>query len=34
VSVAFPLFVRVIGCELLFPVATVPKLTFAGLAEI
>ena len=34
VRVAFPLFLRMIGCELLFPTATVPKLTLVGVAEI
>jgi hypothetical protein len=34
VSVAVPLFVSVIGCELLSPTMTLPKLTLAGLAEI
>jgi hypothetical protein len=34
VRVALPLFVSVIGCELLFPALTVPKLTLDGFAEI
>lgn len=34
VKVALPLFVRVMGCELLLPSATVPKLTLAGLDDI
>jgi len=34
VRVALPLFLSVIGCELLLPSATVPKLTLDGLAEI
>ena len=34
VSVALPAFVSIIGCELLFPSVTVPKLTLVGLAEI
>jgi len=34
VRVALPLFLSVIGCELLLPTATVPKLTLVGLAEI
>ena len=34
VRVALPLFFSVIGCELLLPTATVPKLTLVGLAEI
>ena len=34
VSVALPLFFSVIGCELVFPTLTVPKLTLDGLADI
>jgi len=34
VSVAVPLFVTVIVCELLVPVVTFPKLTDVGLTEI
>jgi hypothetical protein len=34
VRVALPLFFSVIGCELLFPTLTVPKLTLDGFAEI
>ena len=34
VSVAVPLFVMVIVCELLVPVVTFPKLTLVGLDEI
>ena len=34
VSVAFPLFLRTMGCELLLPTVTVPKLTLVGFAEI
>ena len=32
--VVFPLFVRVIVCELLLPTVTVPKLTLEGFAAI
>ena len=34
VSVALPLFLRVIGCELLFPTLTAEKLTLDGFADI
>jgi len=34
VRVALPLFLSVIGCELLLPTVTVPKLTLVGLAAI
>jgi hypothetical protein len=34
VIVALPLFVSVIGCELLLPIVTFPKATLAGFAEI
>jgi len=34
VRVAFPLFLSMIGCELLFPTTTLAKLTVAGVAEI
>ncbi len=33
VSVAFPLFLRVIGCEFVFPTTTFPKLTLDALAD-
>lgn len=33
VSVVLPVFFRVIGCELLFPTETLPKLALVGLAE-
>jgi hypothetical protein len=33
VSVAVPPFVKLIVCELLLPVTTLPKLALAGLAE-
>lgn len=32
--VALPLFFRVIDCESVFPIVTVPKLTLDGVAEI
>jgi hypothetical protein len=31
--VVLPLFVSMMGCELLVPVTTLPKLTIAGVAE-
>jgi hypothetical protein len=34
VSVVFPLFVSMIGCELVFPSVTAPKATLEGFAEI
>jgi hypothetical protein len=34
VKAALPVFEMVIGCELVFPVTTLPKLTLEGLAVI
>ncbi len=34
VSVVFPLFFNVIGCEFVFPIVTAPNATLDGVAEI